>query len=161
MKAYGVVDVQIHIFLTAALVGGEWSASRPDRFTLCTHCIGGWVDPRASLDNMEKFRSLVYIHNEFLWNFTLRWISHISHYRAADVLQSAVVFKLSPIYRFPLWPVMESYSVCHMFKISLYHPGIGVLNPSRYGHLQPDITRVSNIVIEVLVFLFISERSWV
>jgi hypothetical protein len=33
MKAYGGMDVYIHIFLTLALVGGEWSASRPDRFT--------------------------------------------------------------------------------------------------------------------------------
>jgi hypothetical protein len=33
MKAYGGVDVQINIFLTSALVGGEWSASRPGRFT--------------------------------------------------------------------------------------------------------------------------------
>jgi hypothetical protein len=32
MKAYGGVDVYIHIFLTSALVGGEWSASRPCRF---------------------------------------------------------------------------------------------------------------------------------
>jgi hypothetical protein len=33
MKAYGGVDVQIHIFLASALVGGEWSASRLSRFT--------------------------------------------------------------------------------------------------------------------------------
>jgi hypothetical protein len=33
MKAYEVVDVQIHIFLTSALAWGEWSASRPGRFT--------------------------------------------------------------------------------------------------------------------------------
>jgi hypothetical protein len=33
MKAYGGMDVQIHIFLTSALAGGEWSASRPGRFT--------------------------------------------------------------------------------------------------------------------------------
>jgi hypothetical protein len=32
-KVYGGVDVYIHIFLTSALVGGEWSASRPGRFT--------------------------------------------------------------------------------------------------------------------------------
>jgi hypothetical protein len=32
MKANGGVDVKIHIFLTSALVGGEWSASRPGRF---------------------------------------------------------------------------------------------------------------------------------
>jgi hypothetical protein len=33
MKAYGGVDVQIHVFLTSALDGGEWSASSPWRFT--------------------------------------------------------------------------------------------------------------------------------
>jgi hypothetical protein len=29
MKAYGGVDVYIHIFFTSTLAGGEWSASRP------------------------------------------------------------------------------------------------------------------------------------
>jgi Na+-translocating ferredoxin:NAD+ oxidoreductase RnfE subunit len=33
MKLYGGVGVYIHVFLTSALVGGEWSASRPDPFT--------------------------------------------------------------------------------------------------------------------------------
>jgi hypothetical protein len=33
MKAYGGVDVYIHIFLTSALAGGEWSASRIYGFT--------------------------------------------------------------------------------------------------------------------------------
>jgi hypothetical protein len=44
----------IHSF-ASALDGGEWSASRPDRFTPKerapgTHWIGGWVGPRAILD---------------------------------------------------------------------------------------------------------------
>jgi hypothetical protein len=43
MKAYGGVYVQIHIFLTSALVGGEWSASRPGRFTPSTHWEAGWA----------------------------------------------------------------------------------------------------------------------
>jgi hypothetical protein len=52
-----------HIFLTLALVGGEWSASRPGRFTPVeeapgTHWIGGWVDPRASLNDLEKRKFL-------------------------------------------------------------------------------------------------------
>jgi hypothetical protein len=54
MKACGGVDVQIHIFLTSALVGGEWSASRPGRFIPGTHCIGDWVGPRACLDHTEN-----------------------------------------------------------------------------------------------------------
>jgi hypothetical protein len=63
MKAYGEVDVEIHIFLTSALARGEWSASRPGRFTpggraSGTHWIGGWVDPRAVLDDMEKILDL-------------------------------------------------------------------------------------------------------
>jgi hypothetical protein len=33
MKTYGGVNVYIQAFLTSALVGGEWSASHPDRFT--------------------------------------------------------------------------------------------------------------------------------
>jgi hypothetical protein len=33
MKAYRGMDVYTHVFLTSALVGCEWSASRPSRFT--------------------------------------------------------------------------------------------------------------------------------
>jgi hypothetical protein len=44
------------IILNTALVEGEWSASRPSRFipggkrAPGTHWIGGWVGPRAGLD---------------------------------------------------------------------------------------------------------------
>jgi hypothetical protein len=63
MKAYMGVDVQTHVFLTSALVGGEWSASRFGRFTPAerapgTNLIGGWVDPRAGLNDMEKWNFL-------------------------------------------------------------------------------------------------------
>jgi hypothetical protein len=63
MKAYGVVDVQVHIFLTSALAGGAWSASRPCRFTPRerapgTHCIGGYVGPKAGLDVERKLLTL-------------------------------------------------------------------------------------------------------
>jgi hypothetical protein len=63
MKAYGRVDVKIDIFLTSALVGGEWSTSRPGRFAPWerapgTHWIGGWVDLRAGLDDVEKRKFL-------------------------------------------------------------------------------------------------------
>ncbi|PNF24771.1 hypothetical protein B7P43_G16631 [Cryptotermes secundus] len=54
MKAYGGVDVQIHISLTLALAGGEWSASCRDCFTPGTHCIGGWVGLRASLNDVKR-----------------------------------------------------------------------------------------------------------
>jgi hypothetical protein len=57
------VDVQLHTFLTSALTGDEWSASRPGRFTTGerapgTHWIGGWVDPKAGLEDVEKRKFL-------------------------------------------------------------------------------------------------------
>jgi hypothetical protein len=63
MKAYGGVDVWIHVFLTSALVGGEWTTSRPGRFTPgerapSTHWIGGWVDLRGGLNYLEKRKFL-------------------------------------------------------------------------------------------------------
>jgi hypothetical protein len=33
MKTYGGMEVYIHVFLTSALAGGEWLASRPGHFT--------------------------------------------------------------------------------------------------------------------------------
>jgi hypothetical protein len=46
------VDVQTYIFLASAVVGGQWSASRPCCFTPGERApgnlwIGGWVDRRA------------------------------------------------------------------------------------------------------------------
>jgi hypothetical protein len=59
MKAFGGVNVQIHIVLTSALAADEWSPSRHGRFTPeekapRTQCIGGWVDSRAGLDDVNK-----------------------------------------------------------------------------------------------------------
>jgi hypothetical protein len=47
MKAYWVVEVYLHVFLTSEVGGGEWLASRPGRFTARerspgTRWIGGW-----------------------------------------------------------------------------------------------------------------------
>jgi hypothetical protein len=58
MKAYEGVDILIHIFLTSALAGGEWSTSRPGRFTPGeiapgTHWIGGWVGPRTAMEKKQ------------------------------------------------------------------------------------------------------------
>jgi hypothetical protein len=59
VKAYGRVDVYMHVFLTSALVGGGWSVSRPGRFTHeeivpDTQWKGGRLDPRTGMDDMEK-----------------------------------------------------------------------------------------------------------
>jgi hypothetical protein len=53
----------MYVFLTSALVVGEWSASHLGHFTpgekgSGTNWIGGWVDPRAGLDNVEKRKFL-------------------------------------------------------------------------------------------------------
>jgi hypothetical protein len=51
-------------FLTSALDGGQWSLSCP-RCTLAsgkgppsTHCVGGWVGPRAGLDTEARGKIL-------------------------------------------------------------------------------------------------------
>jgi hypothetical protein len=58
MKGYGGV------FLTSALFGGEWSTSRPCRFIPGerdprTYLIGGWMDSRTGLHDMEKLQFLM------------------------------------------------------------------------------------------------------
>jgi hypothetical protein len=58
MKAYRGVDVQIQIFLTSALAGVEWSASRTGRFNPSTNWRGGSVDPRAGEDDVKKRKFL-------------------------------------------------------------------------------------------------------
>jgi hypothetical protein len=63
MKTYGRMNVHIHIFLTSALVGDEWSAPRPGRFipgekALSTHWIGSWVGPRTGLNAVERRKVL-------------------------------------------------------------------------------------------------------
>jgi hypothetical protein len=63
MKTYRGVDIYIHVFLTSALVGGEWSTSPlrllyPRRKGLRYHWIGGWVGPKAGLDDVEKRKFL-------------------------------------------------------------------------------------------------------
>jgi hypothetical protein len=57
MKAYGGVDVYIHVFLTSAVVWGEWSASRPGR--LSPRC----PFDRLGLDDVERRKFL-----------TLQWL---------------------------------------------------------------------------------------
>jgi hypothetical protein len=52
--------------LTSALDGGDWSASRPGRFSFRerasgTHCIGGSVGLRAGLDAVMKRKIVIVI----------------------------------------------------------------------------------------------------
>jgi len=47
----GSIDQRI---LNFELGGGDWSATRPYRFTPGTHWIGDWVGPRAGLDSVAE-----------------------------------------------------------------------------------------------------------
>jgi hypothetical protein len=56
-------NITIHIFLTLALIGDQWSGSRPGRFTPeerspVAHWIGGWVGPSIGMDNVERRKFL-------------------------------------------------------------------------------------------------------
>jgi hypothetical protein len=73
MKVYGGVDVQIQIFLSSPLAGGEWSVLRPGCFTPGertpgTHWIGGWVDPSAGLDDVKNKKFLTLAGLELVGN---------------------------------------------------------------------------------------------
>jgi hypothetical protein len=50
----------MQVFLALALVGGEWSTSRPGHFTPGILWIGCWVGLRAGVDNVEKRKFLTY-----------------------------------------------------------------------------------------------------
>jgi hypothetical protein len=58
----GGVEVEIHVFLTSAQDGREWSVSRPGNFTpqgitSVAYWIGGWLGPRTDLDAVEKIKA--------------------------------------------------------------------------------------------------------
>jgi hypothetical protein len=65
MKTFGRVDVEIHVFLTSALVRDEWSALCPGRLypgerAPDTHWIGGCVGLITDLDDVERRKSSPY-----------------------------------------------------------------------------------------------------
>jgi hypothetical protein len=60
------VDVQLHVFLTSTLIGGEWSGSRlgrftPDKASAVLGQIGDVSDPRTGLDDVESRKVLTRI----------------------------------------------------------------------------------------------------
>jgi len=50
----GRAELQLYSFLTSVLDGGEWSTLRPGGFNLWIHWRGGWVGPRAGLNDFDK-----------------------------------------------------------------------------------------------------------
>jgi hypothetical protein len=55
IEAYGGVHIEIHIFLTSVLAGGEWPVSRPDR-----------LDPRNGLNDVVKRKFLTLSGHQIL-----------------------------------------------------------------------------------------------
>jgi hypothetical protein len=69
IKTYGEMDVYPHVFLTSALAKGEWSTSRPGRFTPGerapgSHWIGGWEDPTIGLNDVKRRKILLLLRLE-------------------------------------------------------------------------------------------------
>jgi DNA-binding helix-hairpin-helix protein with protein kinase domain len=57
IKTYGGMMVQLY-HSTSTANEGEWSVSRPGRFTHVTRWIGVWVDPTANVEAIEKRKNL-------------------------------------------------------------------------------------------------------
>jgi hypothetical protein len=111
MKAHGGVDVQIHVWLTSALVRGEWLASRPGRFTPGekvpgTHWIGGSVDLTANLDDMETWTFLTLPGHE------LRTLSRPDHSQLLHGLRQTYKDNRKCFFMFP-WFISHVYIVEH------------------------------------------------
>jgi hypothetical protein len=76
--------------LNSALVGGEWSVSRPGLYTPGErapgiHWIGGWVDTRAGLDDVEK-RKFLYSSREIMRNwYGISAVKALCNYRIGEV----------------------------------------------------------------------------
>jgi hypothetical protein len=87
MKAYwGEWKYSSTHSLTSALDEGDWSASRPGRFTPMerapvTHWIGGWVGPRTGLDTVSKRK----IHTIVLWCYLH---SKLGNVRSPDIFNN-------------------------------------------------------------------------
>jgi hypothetical protein len=69
---------KLHLFLTSALHGGEWSASRFGRITVVVRAsgfyqIGGWVGPDLVKKLQRRDESLHFIENslQIVWTVSL------------------------------------------------------------------------------------------
>jgi hypothetical protein len=148
MKTYWGMEIYLHAFLTSALDGGEWWASRPVRFTpkkraLGTHWIGGWADPSAGLDAVVKrkipspcrdskprlFRSqpsaipLSY-SGSFCWSLVQRFVRHF--FGGEDLLAP---------FQHPSWKTIPCRLPATAYSIYSQPPSI---SGGRLHHPQPE-----------------------
>jgi hypothetical protein len=95
MKAYGGLEVHIHVFLTSAVVEGEWSASRPGRSTPSTRWIGGGVGSRARTPTLGRpllRQSLYRLRYPTLRKLELKLLHVRAEVLSAVVVKSSVVW---------------------------------------------------------------------
>jgi hypothetical protein len=74
MKTYGKLMYSFTVLYLITPYGGEWSASRPGRFTPgaaapCIQCMGDRMSLRADLDATEK-RRISYLCPESILDFS-------------------------------------------------------------------------------------------
>jgi hypothetical protein len=145
-------------FLTSALDGGEWSASRPYRIiprerAPGTHWVGGWVGPRAGLDAVEekhfalpgiepgasspslyRLRCLAYIQNNMVYLY-------LCTYRSAE--NSAVIVRLTLSQAMFLYSHTKCwtrwYCVFQLFLVRLRHSDFDI----SLQNLPRDLSRLS------------------
>jgi hypothetical protein len=139
MKAYGGVDVYIHIFLTSALAGGEWSDS--GERTPGTHWIGGWVDPRACLDSLEKRKFLTLpgpldspARNQLLYRLRYLYLWKLCRgidYETINELLNSIIVNLYSILK--TWLIVgtmiSSHNILCSFPKSWYCDSVFPLQP--------------------------------
>jgi hypothetical protein len=65
MKEYVLVNVEIYVVLTSALLGCVWPESHPGLFTTDFHRIGGCVGFGTSLDDMKRRREEILVSSRF------------------------------------------------------------------------------------------------
>jgi hypothetical protein len=74
-RRVGEVEIQLHAFLTSALDGGKWLASRPEERAPGTHWIGGWVGPRAGPDAVENIKKNNHILQTGKWTLVVQLVA--------------------------------------------------------------------------------------
>jgi hypothetical protein len=160
MTKYGAVDVEIRIFLTSALVGGEWPASRTSCFTPSNLCIEGWVCPKINI--MHKYKSLILQSTKvFMYSVPLHiakpgpypsWISAITYLSMSRKMLEQMpqngrwpyiytppwIFTLIPYFmRFYMTDVVKLWHVNNMHLFSTVVRFMAGLESRGYSHMDP------------------------
>jgi hypothetical protein len=137
--------------LTSALVGGDWSASLPSRCTLGerargTHWIGGWMGPRASLEDMEERKFLT------LPGLELRPLAHPARSQSLSRLRCwyiSYLFKVSVLTHHcltelsPSWEA-ANYAATQELPSILWNPKVHY-RVHRSPPLAPILSRINPI----------------